>query len=185
MHNKSLNGAKVMKWIILIFIFLSMQANAENISLCKKGWMKTQDGRHTEAIKLFEECIKLGDLEKRSLARTYRNIGIAKHRNGQFKSSIDSYNKALALDPVDPWDDYVNRGNSWSELGEFDKAFADYEKALELKPNYNEVFYNRGIVYEKQGKNNKAIEEFKKAYKYGLRSRLLYERFIAHGLVKK
>lgn len=170
---------------ILVFLSIfSIQSHAEDISLCQEGWELTQSGNHKGAIELLNKCLKTGKLSDSSLARTYRNIGIAKKRDGQFEGAIESYNFALSLNPNDPWDDYVNRGNAWSELGEYEKAFANYDKALELKPNYNEAFYNRGIVFEKQGLNQKAIEEFKKSYEYGLRSPELYDRFFAHGLIE-
>lgn len=175
-----------MKFLSYVFMFMLPSLTfAEDISLCKSGWSETQTGNHGKAIELFKQCIKSGNLTKSSLARTYRNIGIASKRNGQFKEAIDSYNRALLESPTDSWDDYVNRGNAWSELGEYEKALNDYNKALEIKPHYNEAYYNRGIVFEKQEKKGEAVEEFKKAYEYGLRSQLLYERFVAHGLVEE
>ena len=171
--------------ILVLLSALSSQSYAEDISLCKKGWSLTQSGNHKEAIQLFNECIKVGKLSDASLSRTYRNIGIANRRDGKFIDAIKSYDEALSLTPDDPWSDYVNSGNSWSELGNYKKEFSDYKKALELKPNYNEAFYNRGIVLEKQGFNEKAIEEFKKAYESGLRSQGLYERFVVHGLIEQ
>jgi tetratricopeptide (TPR) repeat protein len=170
--------------ILAFFSIFAIQSHAEDISLCQEGWGLTQSGNHKEAIELFDKCLTTGSLSDSSLARTYRNIGIAKKRDGQLEGAIESYSIALSLNPSDPWDDYVNRGNAWSELGEYKKAFANYEKALELKPNYNEVFYNRGIVFEKQGLYKRAIEEFKKSYEYGLRSPELYDRFIAHRLIE-
>jgi tetratricopeptide (TPR) repeat protein len=170
--------------IFVIIIFLANPVFAEDISLCKEGWNATESGFHADAIRLFNKCIEKGNLSKSSLARTYRNLGIASKRNGQFKEAIKNYDLALSLAPDDPWDDYVNRGNAWSELGEYQKAFNDYDKAMELRPNYNEAYFNRGIVYEKQNNFKKALEEFKKAYDYGLRSQLLYERFVAYGLIK-
>jgi len=175
-----------MKYIIcLSLVLMSGPVSAEDISFCRDGWSLTESGNHSKAIDLFNQCIESGKLSNSSLARTYRNIGIASNRMGQHKEAIKSYDKAISLNPYDPWDDYVNRGNARSGLGEYDKAFDDYNIALAIKPNYNQAFYNRGIVFEKMGDNKKAVEEFKKAYKNGLRSKLLNDRIMAHGLVKK
>lgn len=170
--------------IFILFLFVSTSASAEDISLCKDGWMNTESGNHTQAIELFEQCIALGNLSNSSLARTYRNIGIASYRKGQYDIAIKNYDKALSYNPSDLWHDYVNRGNAWSELGEYVKAIDDYSKALSVKPTFNEAFYNRGIVFEKQGKLKKAVVEFKKAYEHGLRSQLLYERFVVYDLLE-
>lgn len=150
----------------------------EDLSSCKRGWGATEADDHDSAIKLFESCIKNGKLSAKSMARTYRNIGIAHRRNGDPRKAIENYDKAIALRPNDLWDDYVNRGNAWSDLGEFNNALKDYDLAFQSKPDYNEAYYNRGIVFEKQNQLEKAKAEFVKAYKHGLRSDLLYDRFV-------
>jgi tetratricopeptide (TPR) repeat protein len=157
----------------------------EDLSLCKSGWEATEAGDHASAINLFESCIKKGNLTPKSLARTNRNLGIACRRNGESRKAIEYYNKAISLQSADIWNDYVNRGNAWSELGEYQKALNDYELAFESKPNYNEAYYNRGIVFEKQNQLEKAKAEFIKAYEYGLRSEQLYDRYVKYGLVDK
>lgn len=176
----------MLKLITVLFLLsIPVASFAENLNLCMEGWAATESGYHQEAIDLFNKCIETGDLTTPSLAQTYRNLGIANKRNGTFKEAIKNYDKALSLNPDEPWDDYVNRGNAWSELGEYQKAFDDYDRAMELNPNYNEAHFNRGIVFEKQNNFEKALDEFKKAYDYGLRSQLLYERFVAYGLIKE
>jgi len=179
------------KSIILFFMTLTMSAvsvhadGREDLSLCKSGWGATEAGDHASAIKLFESCINKGNLTPKSLARTYRNLGIASRRNNESHKAIDYYNKAISLPSADIWNDYVNRGNAWSELGEYQKALKDYDLAFESKPNYNEAYYNRGIVFEKQNQLERAKTEFIKAYEYGLRSEQLYDRYVKYGLVDK
>lgn len=156
----------------------------EDLSSCKRGWSATEAGDHATAIKLFETCIKDGNLSIKSQSRTYRNLGIAHRRNSEPRRAIEDFDKALALKPTDPWNDYVNRGNAWSDLGEYENALSDYELAFQVKPDYNEAYYNRGIVFERQNQLKKAKDDFVKAYELGLRSELLYDRFVKYGLVK-
>jgi tetratricopeptide (TPR) repeat protein len=169
----------------IIAVLSSFSIYAEDISICKQGHSESLKKNYELAHSLFSECIEKGELSPKTLSRTYRNMGINSKNNGKYDEAIEFYNKALSLNPDDPWDDYVNRGNAWSEKGDFEKSFKDYDKALSLKPNYNEVYYNRGIVFEKKEDFERAKSEFKKAYEYGLRTRLLYERFLAHGLTEK
>jgi tetratricopeptide (TPR) repeat protein len=35
--------------------------------------------------------------------------------------------------------------------GEFDKAIADFSKAIELDPNYAEAYFNRAYAYHRKG----------------------------------
>ncbi len=171
--------------ILLLFFVISTSVSAEDISLCEEGWRYTELGEHGKAIELFKKCIEVGQLSNSSLSRTYRNIGIASSRSEQYHRAIRNYDKALSHNPDDPWDDYVNRGNAWSSLGEYEKSLLDYERAFKVKPHYNEAYYNRGVVFEKQNKIKEAIIEFKLAYKYGLRSELLQIRYAQYDLMKE
>lgn len=170
---------------LVIFIFIVHGCLfAEDISLGIQGWQKTEEGDHKGAIELLKKCIAEGNLTKSSLARTYRNIGIALKRDGRPKESLEYYGKAIELAPSDVHMDYVNRGNSYSEMKEYDKALLDFDKAQKIKPDFNEAYYNRGIVYERLEKLKEAKEEFKLAYQHGLRSKLLQGRLIAHGIIE-
>lgn len=173
---------------LIVFCVLSTlvnYANAEDISICKEGWQNVEKKEYTLAIDLFEKCINEGNLTQASLARTYRNIGIAYKGSKKYKEAIAYYNKAIKLNTSDPWNDYVNRGNAWDELGDAKKALLDYSEALKLKPSYGEAYYNRGIMYEKQGLNSDAKSDFIAAYRSGLRTSLLYNRLKVYGLMDK
>ena len=57
---------------------------------------------------------------------------------------------------------YNKRGATHSSLGQFDKAISQYEKAISLKPNYAEAYYNLGYSYHKLGQLDKAVRSYKK-----------------------
>lgn len=85
---------------VLIIMLLLSTIYAENASLCKKGWNETLLKRYDSAIKLLNECIKHGDLRKRSLAQAYRNIGITYNKSGNYIEAIKSYDMALKYNPT-------------------------------------------------------------------------------------
>ena len=106
----------------LIGFVISMTAQSqENTSSCSQGWSSYQSGQYDQALSLYESCMKTGNLSHVNLARTYRNIGIAYNAKKDTANAITSYNQALALNPLDPWNDYVNRGNAWSAAGNYEK----------------------------------------------------------------
>lgn len=47
--------------------------------------------------------------------------------------------------------------------GKYTEAIKNYEKALEIDPNFPEVYLGLGHAYEKQGKLDEAIKFVKKA----------------------
>ena len=51
-------------------------------------------------------------------------------------------------------EDYYNRGTVYAFRGDFERAIADYDKAIELNPNFVDAYYNRGLIYEKRGLGN-------------------------------
>ena len=50
-----------------------------------------------------------------------------------------------------------------SNLEHFEEAFMDYQKAIELNPNFPDIFNNRGYTYNLIGEYEKAILDFDKA----------------------
>ncbi len=170
-------------FLVFTGLLVSMVAVAqEDIRLCQEGWASYSSGKYEEAIRLYEGCIQSGQLTQATLARTYRNLGMAHNAKKGAAQAVDYYTRALALNPVDFWSDYVNRGNAWSYLKEDDKALADYEAALKAKPDLGAAHYNRAIVYERLGRTEQAKADLTQAYAKGYRSTQLSERMALYQL---
>lgn len=58
---------------------------------------------------------------------------------------------------------YIWRGNAWYNKKDDDKAITDYNKAIEINPNYALAFYNRGFAWVVKKEYSKAIEDYRKA----------------------
>lgn len=159
--------------LILATFLLQNYIHGEDITLGIKGWELTESGKHKEAIELFKKCIETGNLSKASLARTYRNIGIAMRRDGSVKNSIEYFHLSIALLPNDIHSDLINRGNSFSDLEDYKAALADYALAEAICPTEGEVNYNRGIAYKRMDQIEKAKAEFINSYNKGTRTKLL------------
>jgi len=173
---------KLLSMIVLLLALVPSAAFCEDLAKCRAGWNANHAGDYLSAIALFNSCAKEGDLSDASRAQNYRDLGIAYRRAKQSIKAIEAHTKAIAMNPENVVYDYINRGNAYDEAGMFKEAMSDYDKALELKPGYGEVFYNRGIAYEHQNMLDKAKAEFMSAHENGLRTPLLYERFQIYGL---
>ena len=51
----------------------------------------------------------------------------------------------------------------WSRKGDFDKALADLNKAIELTPNSAEAYHDRGWAYLLKGDLDEAVADFNRA----------------------
>ena len=52
------------------------------------------------------------------------------------------------------------RGYAYSELGQWDKAIADYSRALEIDPDYATVYFSRGFAYRNINQWDRAIADY-------------------------
>ena len=60
---------------------------------------------------------------------------------------------------------FYNRGVSYGAKGEHDRAIADYDQAIKLKPDYPDAFVHRGISYGAKGEHGRAIADYDQAIK--------------------
>ncbi len=58
---------------------------------------------------------------------------------------------------------YNNRGVAYKNKGEYDRAIADYDKAISLNPKYASAYNNRAWAYFKWGKAAKGLPDANKA----------------------
>jgi tetratricopeptide (TPR) repeat protein len=56
-------------------------------------------------------------------------------------------------------------GESYGQKGDYDQAIATYKKAIEINPEYDQVYYNMGIAYDEKGDFDQAIAAYKNAIK--------------------
>jgi tetratricopeptide (TPR) repeat protein len=70
---------------------------------------------------------------------------------------------ALTLCATGVWADSYSRGNDYYRKGEYDRAIADYTKAIKLDPKHAFFYNNRGIAYGKKGDRKQAIADYRKA----------------------
>lgn len=64
----------------------------------------------------------------------------------EHQKSADAYGKALALKPNNP-DVLTDQGVMFKDMGQFDKAVANFKKAQQLDPTHAQSLFNLGVVY--------------------------------------
>ena len=69
---------------------------------------------------------------------------------------------------------YGKRGNAHHDKGEYDRAIADYTRAVELNANDAVVYNNRGIAYRAKGDNDSAIADYTRVTEINPRDAVAY-----------
>ena len=103
-------------------------------------------------------------------------LGLAAANNFEYQKAIDHFTEHINLvsNIINKAMSYINRGNSKNELGQFAEAIKDYNKAIELNPNYAAAYSNRGNAKDNLGEPQAAIEDCNKAIELNPNSALAY-----------
>jgi tetratricopeptide (TPR) repeat protein len=78
---------------------------------------------------------------------------------GASPTTVEAYRKAADQDYAEV---YSNRGDAKIRKGDLDGAIADYNKAIELKPDLAVAYYNRGTAKRAKGDLDGAIADYNK-----------------------
>ena len=83
------------------------------------------------------------------------------------KRLLDEYGKKIEFFeafgvPLKP-EDYLSRGSVFYQSNEYDEALKAYDKAIELKHDYDAAWNNRGLALAKLGRYEEALKAYDKA----------------------
>lgn len=84
-------------------------------------------------------------------------------KNGRADEAIAHFKEAVSLPPpiwhIDSYEDCL--ANAYLELGRYEEAIAEYERVLQLNPNYPLARLHLGQAFERKGLPEKAAENYK------------------------
>lgn len=95
----------------------------------------------------------------------YAERGIEHFNRGEYQRASDDLEISLELgvNTYAPELIHTLLGNAYSELGEYDKALQEHQKAVKINPIFHKAWVNMGIVYRLTGEYERAESCYMKA----------------------
>jgi tetratricopeptide (TPR) repeat protein len=113
---------------------------------------------------VLEHLRSLGYLEAHS-PQGDRNLAAVQFQNGHYAEAAKSYEALVRQNPSDG-SLRASLAGALGALGRFDEALEQLKEAIQLEPLNPEAYHNRGVIYERQGKKEAAVNEYRTALRY-------------------
>ncbi len=114
---------------------------------------------------ILEHLKSLGYLDTASPTGE-RNLAAIHFENGRYQEAITEFQKIIKEKPEDGAL-RASLGGALGAVGRYDEALVALAEAERLSPLNPEIYHNRGVIYERQGKRDKAIAQYRSALRYG------------------
>ncbi|MFM8924622.1 MAG: tetratricopeptide repeat protein, partial [Microcystis panniformis] len=143
------------------------------------GDFSTSAGREREARENYEQALSVINQAISLVPNNpnhYNEKSSVLSRLKRYDEGLAAITQAIDLAPRAVW--YGNRGNLYREQQKYKLALDDYNKAIELNPNFAMAYNNRGNLYYNQQKYELALADFNKAIEL---NRNLAEAYLVRG----
>lgn len=132
------------------------------LQLLEKGEALAAQGKHHDAIKIFERVLE-GEIEDSyQLARVHYGMGLSYSKLGDRVKSIQNYSTSINYYQKEPLT-YLNRGNDFYLEEKYLKAIDDFNNAIKLDDQLFLAYNSRGIAYLKLKEFDNALSDLSSA----------------------
>jgi len=105
------------------------------------------------------------DVDRMRSPQGERNIAALLFEQGKYQQSAQAYRKLIQQDPKDG-SLRTSLAGALGAMGRYDEALQELEGAIKIEPLNIEAYHNRGAVFERQGKPELAVKEYRTAVRY-------------------
>src|SRR5580698_1734860 len=119
------------------------------------GILLRQQENFAAAVEAYQQVLRQGS----NFPEAHTKLSYVQHRAGDDESALREAKIALEENP-DNAEAHKNAGLSLTALNNFDAAKSEYDQALRLKPDYEPIRLDLGIMYSAQGNRKAAIEQY-------------------------
>jgi tetratricopeptide (TPR) repeat protein len=126
-----------------------------------RGYCYFQIKEYINAEKDYHKALSLS---KPSLDQIYDNLSLLYFDMNNFEKSIEYSTKRIELNPKNPTP-LIDRGLCYRKLKKYNDAENDFNKSLELKPDFFRAFGYRSFLFLELGQYKKSFEDASKSIK--------------------
>lgn len=126
---------------------IAQQQFAAGNALVNESAYAIRRERWRDAARLAEKALRSGDLTLENIPPAYSNLCVALTGERKFLEAMDACDKAVDLRPRQ-WSYYNNRANIHFYKGNFDRALAEYYKAMAFSSGGSVLMHNIGVALE-------------------------------------
>jgi tetratricopeptide (TPR) repeat protein len=123
---------------------------------------KLSEAERTQRALEIKDLLANPEIQSDQKFRLLNDLGWLQLANEDNKSFQTSLLKAINTD-VTEVENYHLKGELFSFFNRDEEAIASYDKALEIKPDKHDAWYNRGISLDELGRYEEAIASYDKA----------------------
>lgn len=106
-------------------------------------------GEIAKGVAVTKKAIEEGDLHYADLAAAYNNLCTANLAMKLYREARELCSDAIRLRPF-MWQAYNNRANAYFGLGQWDEAIADYNRAVDIRPDMDVLAFNLYLAMERK-----------------------------------
>jgi tetratricopeptide (TPR) repeat protein/thiol-disulfide isomerase/thioredoxin len=121
------------------------------------GLLATQEGHADEAIRCFQEAVRLSPNHLIAL----NNLGNAYRQQRTWDEARKAFERSLEVSPNDPEANY-GLGMVYAQADDTTRAYEYLQEALKFRPEYPEALNNLGILYLRTEREDEAVASFEK-----------------------
>ncbi|MBM4268849.1 MAG: tetratricopeptide repeat protein [Deltaproteobacteria bacterium] len=107
----------------------------------------------------------LGYLEAES-PRGERNLAAIAFEDGRYEEAIVAYRAEVEKNPDDA-SAHASLAGALGALERYDEAIEHLDTAIRLNPLGGSAYHNRAVIHERRGERDEAIDDYRKAVRYG------------------
>ena len=119
------------------------------------------EGKWDQAIVHFREASRINPRD----AGSQINVAVYERRHGRIADAVDRYQcSSMVTDPALRLTALENLGAAYRSMGDYAQALQSYEAALQLDPNSRVALTGSGVIAQKSGELDRAIELYSQSW---------------------